>query len=333
MLLSQTIEAEILVIDSGSTDATPIIAARYAPRVRLLEIPRERFDHGGTRDYALRQSTGDFVCFFTQDALPEDERCLERLLSAFSAPDVAAVYGRQIAYPDAPEYERLTRAFNYPVEPRTWREADIPYYGVKSYFFSNVCSAYRREAYLAVGGFDTPIISNEDMMMAAKLLHAGYALAYTPDAAVYHSHRYTLAEELRRNIRIGKAMDQYRIRCTSPGPALYRQQRLGRNGKPFMMLKFRSMLTGSESLSAWTVRNDPRRTELGIWLRRFSLDELPQPINVFRGDMSLVGPRPEQPMYRRRISGMYSGLCKKISGAPRYYWLGPGKWVSRRYQH
>jgi len=214
MLLSQTVEAEILVIDSGSTDRTVSIVSSFGEFVRLLQIPRESFDHGGTRDFALRQSTGDYVLFFTQDAIPTDRHCVEKLLSAFSSPDIAAVYGRQIARPDAPEYEKLTRQFNYPEQARIWREADIPRYGVKSYFFSNVCSAYRREAYLTVGGFDAPIICNEDMMMAAKLLHAGYALAYTPDAAVYHSHRYTLTEELRRNVRIGKVMRQYRDRLT-----------------------------------------------------------------------------------------------------------------------
>ena len=73
---------------------------------------------------------------------------------------------------------------------------------------------FRSEAYLAVGGFDTPILSNEDMMMAAKLLHAGYALAYTPEAAVYHSHDYTLRQEYRRNVRIGKEMEQYRDRLS-----------------------------------------------------------------------------------------------------------------------
>lgn len=214
MLLSQTVEAEIIVIDSGSTDRTVSIAASHGERVRLLQIPREDFDHGGTRDFALRQSTGDYVLFFTQDAVPTDRYCIKKLLSAFSSPDIAAVFGRQIAYPDAPEYEKLTRQFNYPDQSRIWREADIPRYGVKAYFFSNTCSAYRRDAYLAVGGFDTPIISNEDMMMAAKLLHAGYALAYAPDAAVYHSHRDTLLEELRRNARIGRVMGQYRDRLS-----------------------------------------------------------------------------------------------------------------------
>ena len=214
MLLSQTVEAEILVADSGSSDATCSLVRAHADRVRLLEIPPKDFDHGGTRDYALRQSTGDYVCFLTQDALPTDERCLEKLLAAFSAPDIAAVYGRQIARPDAPEYEKLTRQFNYPDQPRIWREADIPRYGVKAYFFSDACAAYRRETYLAVGGFDAPIITNEDMMMAAKLLHAGYALAYTPEAAVYHSHRYTLGEEYHRNKKIGLVMEQYRPRLT-----------------------------------------------------------------------------------------------------------------------
>ena len=214
MLLSQTVEAEIIVIDSGSSDGTPGFVRRFTPRVRLLEIPPRDFDHGGTRDFALRQSTGDYVLFFTQDAVPTDHHCIEKLLSAFSSADVAAVFGRQIAYPDAPEYEKLTRQFNYPDQPRVWREADIPRYGVKSYFFSNVCSAYRRDAYLAVGGFDAPIITNEDMMMAGKLLHAGYALAYTPEAAVYHSHRYTLREEYRRNKKIGLVMEQYRPRLS-----------------------------------------------------------------------------------------------------------------------
>ena len=196
------------------SDGTPGLVRRFAPRVRLLEIPPKDFDHGGTRDYALRQSAGDFVCFLTQDALPTDERCLEKLLAAFSSLDIAAAYGRQIARPDAPEYEKLTRQFNYPDQPRVWREAEIPRYGVKAYFFSNACAAYRRDVYLATGGFDAPIITNEDMMMAAKLLHAGYALAYTPDAAVYHSHRYTLRQEYRRNVRIGKVMEQYRDRLT-----------------------------------------------------------------------------------------------------------------------
>ena len=212
MLLSQTVKAEILVIDSGSTDRTVSIAASHGERVRLLQFPRENFDHGGTRDFALRQSSGDYVLFFTQDAIPTDQHCIEKLLSAFSSPDIAAVYGRQIARPDAPEYEKLTRQFNYPEQAKIWRESDIPLYGVKSYFFSNVCSAYRREAYFPVGGFDTPILCNEDMMMAAKLLHAGYALAYTPEAAVYHSHRYTLGEEYRRNKKIGLVMEQYRPR-------------------------------------------------------------------------------------------------------------------------
>lgn len=214
MLLAQTLEAELLVIDSGSTDATCSLVRAHADRVRLIEIPKKVFDHGGTRDFALRQSAGDYVLFFTQDAIPTDTHCIEKLLPAFSSPDVAAVYGRQIAHPDAPEYEKLTRQFNYPDQARIWRESDIPRYGVKSYFFSNVCSAYRRDAYLAVGGFDAPIITNEDMMMAAKLLHAGYALVYTPEAAVYHSHRYTLREEYRRNIKIGLVMEQYRPRLT-----------------------------------------------------------------------------------------------------------------------
>ena len=91
------------------------------------------------------------------------------------------------------------------------------------------------------------------------------------------------------------------IRCTSPGPALYRQLRVGRNGKAFLMYKFRSMWDDAERTSIWTKRNDPRRTAFGSWMRRYSLDELPQLVNVLCGSMSLIGPRPEQPILVERF--------------------------------
>ena len=87
------------------------------------------------------------------------------------------------------------------------------------------------------------------------------------------------------------------IRITSPGPVLYRQVRMGLDGRIFEMLKFRSMVVGAEQETGpvWAQKKDPRRTFLGRILRKLSLDELPQLINVLRGEMSLVGPRPERP--------------------------------------
>ena len=110
------------------------------------------------------------------------------------------------------------------------------------------------------------------------------------------------------------------IRLTSTGPVLYSQERIGLHNRPFRVFKFRSMVQGAEDTSGpvWASEDDPRVTGLGKWLRRWRMDELPQLINVIRGDMSLVGPRPERsvfvnefltavPMYNQR-HGLRPGI-------------------------
>ena len=92
------------------------------------------------------------------------------------------------------------------------------------------------------------------------------------------------------------------IKLNSRGPAFFIQQRVGLDNKPFPTLKFRTMRSDAEQLGDWTVKGDPRVTRFGRFLRRHSLDELPQFINVIRGEMSVVGPRPEQPHYVDRFS-------------------------------
>ncbi len=88
------------------------------------------------------------------------------------------------------------------------------------------------------------------------------------------------------------------IKLESPGPVFYTQERMGLDAKPFQMLKFRSMRQDAERDGpGWTRPNDPRRTRVGAFIRRYSLDELPQLINVLLGEMSIVGPRPERPVY------------------------------------
>lgn len=89
------------------------------------------------------------------------------------------------------------------------------------------------------------------------------------------------------------------IKCTSPGPIIFKQERIGMQNVPFYMYKFRSMRqqTEADEKKGWTVKNDPRVTPIGKFIRKTSLDELPQLFNILKGDMSLVGPRPERPQF------------------------------------
>ena len=94
------------------------------------------------------------------------------------------------------------------------------------------------------------------------------------------------------------------IKLSSPGPVFYRQHRLGRHGRPFRILKFRSMRHDAErpGRAMWAQEEDPRVTPIGRFMRQYRLDELPQLLNVLRGEMSMVGPRPERPEFIKRLS-------------------------------
>ena len=89
------------------------------------------------------------------------------------------------------------------------------------------------------------------------------------------------------------------VKVTSPGPIIYKQERVGEDGKIFMIYKFRSMSSENEYIDdkVWTKKDDPRITSIGKIIRKYSIDELPQFYNIFKGDMSLIGPRPERPYF------------------------------------
>lgn len=189
---------EIIVADSESKDNTVSIAKAMGAVV--LPIKRSEFNHGGTRDYALRQSKGDYVLFLTHDAVPKNNQVIARLLSTLvHEPQMAAAYARQLPREDATYMERLVRDYNYPARSHTYDAKDIPEHGIKTFFMSDVCAMYRREIYLALGGFETNIKTNEDMFFAARAIRGGYSIGYDATAEVVHSHNFTLKEQYQRN--------------------------------------------------------------------------------------------------------------------------------------
>lgn len=108
------------------------------------------------------------------------------------------------------------------------------------------------------------------------------------------------------------------VRLTSAGPAIYSQERIGLGGRRFMLLKFRTMRVDAESGTGpvFAQEHDPRRTEFGAFLRRWSIDELPQLINVLKGEMSLVGPRPERPYFVAQFSQELPDYMQRHSVLP-----------------
>lgn len=191
----------ILVIDSSSSDGSAELARSLGCQVEV--IPQSEFNHGGTRNRGAQAAGARITVFLTQDALPADENFIERLMAPIRAGAAAAAYARQIAHPTADPPEILARAWNYRADAQLRTTTDVGRLGVKAYFFSNVASAVDMTAFAEVGRFPDDVIMNEDMVLCARLLHNGRAIAYVADAVVLHSHNYTIAQQFRRYFDIG----------------------------------------------------------------------------------------------------------------------------------
>ena len=146
----------------------------------------------------------------TQDAVPAGTELLERLVKPFGDDRTAITYARQLAREEADLLERLTRVHNYPPEDQVKSKEDLERLGIKTYFCSDVCAMYRLDRYMEQGGFVHPTIFNEDMIMASRMIQAGYQVVYCGSAEVFHSHNYSCMQQFHRNFDLGVSQKQYR---------------------------------------------------------------------------------------------------------------------------
>lgn len=197
-LADQTILAgKIILMNTEEAHFPAELPERYE-NVEVHHVTKQEFDHGGTRDQGIRLSEADVVICLTQDAMPADEHLVEELLKPFADPSVWRLW-KAAAEGKLQEVEKYTRSFNYPDESRIKGKEDLPVLGIKTFFCSNVCAAWRREKYKELGGFVKRTIFNEDMIYAGTIIKAGGRIAYCADAQVVHSHNYSALQQFHRN--------------------------------------------------------------------------------------------------------------------------------------
>jgi len=193
----------IMIVDSGSEDETVELAKKYGLNVK--NINKNEFNHGATRQMAIEELHGnaDIIIFMTQDAILSNYDSLQKIIDSFDDANIGAAYGRQLPHMNAKPLGAFAREYNYGEESYIYSKEDIPKYGIKTAFLSNSFAAYRVSALNEVGGFPSNVILGEDMVVAARMLMNSWCTAYVSDACVYHSHDYTLLEEMRRYFDIG----------------------------------------------------------------------------------------------------------------------------------
>lgn len=202
ILTQQRQPDRVLVIDSESSDGSDEVATQCGFELRRIAV--RDFDHGGTRQMAAELCADcELLVYLTQDAELADPGALGTLLRAFDDDQVGLAYGRQLPRREAGAIESHARLFNYPAQAQRRTLADTAALGLKAAFTSDSFCAYRSADLQRVGGFPRRIIVSEDMVVAARMLQTGRAVAYVSDACVYHSHDYKIRQEFKRYFDIG----------------------------------------------------------------------------------------------------------------------------------
>lgn len=179
-------------------------------RVSIFNIMKEDFDHGATRDYGIALSDSEYIVMMSQNALPMDNRLLEKLIEPFEESVVAATYARHIPSKSANCIDKFTMNYNFPKVSKIKSGADIKDIGMQTYFCSNACAAYRKSVYDELGGFEVRTIFNEEVVMAAKIINAGYKVAYVSEARIRNLNTFTFRQKVQRSFDLGVSVKHFR---------------------------------------------------------------------------------------------------------------------------
>lgn len=248
-LLSQTLlPRKIILINTEREEFLKFSSEEaflaHSPLLELHHIKKAEFNHGATRNYGVSLSDAPFFVCMTDDAIPAGNAVMEELLKPFASESIGVSYARQLPAPDCGIIERYTRSFNYPETAGIKTAKDLSELGIKTFFASNVCAAYRRSYFNALGGFTDHTIFNEDMIYARHLIDAGYAISYSAKAEVIHSHNYSGTEQFHRNFDLGVSHAQFQeefsgIKVEAEGKKLVLQtcRYLMKLHKPWLIVK------------------------------------------------------------------------------------------------
>ncbi len=209
MLLKQTVLPETIRIVNTEECFWKKEIEELSTKIVVTHIKRKEFDHGASRNLGAADSKADVLLFMTQDAVPADNLLIENLLNYLQKEKTVAVYARQLPNENCSELERHTRQFNYGEKSSVKSQKDIHELGIKTYFCSNVCAAYKRDIFVERKGFISRTIFNEDMIYCGGVIQAGFYVAYAADAKVYHSHNYTPLEQMKRNFDLGVSQAEH----------------------------------------------------------------------------------------------------------------------------